>query len=472
MGTIASSGSATVTPKYSRFRRRLLLGVLVLVLAVAAGVWFVLTPRADGTATEVAAAEARLPDVEPAAPVLAVASSQAPAPDATVLAGELTPLLASPALGPGVAAQVVDVASGEVLFDQDGDTPSTPASTAKLLTAVAALTTLGPDATLETTVVAGATPGEVVLVGGGDPTLSRTVPSLTYPGAPTVADLAAQVRSGLPAGTQVTRVVVDNSLFEGPLTAGGWGPGDAPSTYAAPVTATAVDGARVSPSELQRSAAPGTDAGTALAVALGAPGATVALGDAPQGAPTLGTVRSAPVARLVEQALSQSDNLLTESLARHVALAGGRPATFDGAAEAVTDALSGLGLDVTGLSLADGSGLSTTDRVPVALLADLLTGAADGTLADASAVLSGLPVAGYDGTLAERGDDDPGTAPGSVRAKTGTLLGVHGLAGTVVTAEGRLLVFAVLADGAPANGLAAEAALDDVASALAACGCR
>jgi D-alanyl-D-alanine carboxypeptidase/D-alanyl-D-alanine-endopeptidase (penicillin-binding protein 4) len=472
VGTIASSGSATVTPKYSRLRRRLLLGALVLVLAVAAGVWFVLAPRGDGAATEVAAAEARLPDVEPAAPVLAALSSQAPAPDATVLAGELAPLLASPALGAGVEAQVVDVASGEVLFDQNGDAPSTPASTAKLLTAVAALTTLGPDATLETTVVAGSTPGEVVLVGGGDPTLSRTVPSLTYPGAPTVADLAAQVRNSLPAGTQVTRVVVDNSLFEGPLTASGWGPGDAPSTYAAPVTATAVDGARVEPSELQRSAAPGTDAGTALAVALGAPDATVVLGDAPQGAQTLGTVRSAPVARLVEQALSQSDNLLTESLARHVALAGGQPATFDGAAEAVTDAVSGIGLDVTGLSLADGSGLSTTDRVPVALLADLLTGAADGTLADVSAVLSGLPVAGYDGTLAERGDDDPATAPGSVRAKTGTLLGVHGLAGTVVTAEGRLLVFAVLADGAPANGLAAEAALDDVASALAACGCR
>jgi D-alanyl-D-alanine carboxypeptidase/D-alanyl-D-alanine-endopeptidase (penicillin-binding protein 4) len=209
-----------------------------------------------------------------------------------------------------------------------------------------------------------------------------------------------------------------------------------------------------------------------LAVALGAPRATVVLGEAPQGAQTLGTVRSAPVARLVEEALSQSDNLLIESLARHVALAAGEPATFDGAAEAVTDAVAGLGLDVTGLSLVDGSGLSTTDRVPIALLADLLTGVADGTLADASPILSGLPVAGYDGTLADRGDDDPQTAPGSVRAKTGTLLGVHGLAGTVITAEGRLLVFAVLADGAPANGLAAEDALDDVASALAACGCR
>jgi serine-type D-Ala-D-Ala carboxypeptidase/endopeptidase (penicillin-binding protein 4) len=472
VGTIASSGSATVTPRYSRLRRRLLLGLLVLVLVAAAGVWFAVAPRGDGTATEVAAAEARLPDVEPAAPVLAALSSQAPTPDAAVLAGELAPLLASPALGSGVEAQVVDVASGEVLVDQNGDDPSTPASTAKLLTAVAALTTLGPVATLETTVVAGSAPGEVVLVGGGDPTLSRTVPSLTYPEAPTVADLAAQVRSALPAGTEVTRVVVDDSLFEGPLTASSWGPGDAPSTYAAPVTAAAVDGARVSPSELQRSAAPGTDAGTALAVALGAPDATVVLGDAPQGARALGSVRSAPVARLVEQALSQSDNLLAESLARHVALATGQPATFEGAAEAVTDAVAGLGLDVTGLSLSDGSGLSTTDRVPVSLLADLLTGAADGTLTEASAVLSGLPVAGYDGTLAERGDEDPETAPGSVRAKTGTLRGVHGLAGTVVTADGRLLVFAVLADAAPANGLAAEAVLDEVASALAACGCR
>ena len=472
MGTIASSASTTVTPKYSRLRRRLVLGTLALLLVAAGGAWFAVAPDGDGAATEVAAAEARLPDVEPAGPVLAALSSEAPAPDAAVLAGELAPLLAAPALGAGVEARVVDVASGEVLLDQGSEDPSTPASTAKLLTAVAALTTLGPDTTLETTVVAGAAPGEVVLVGGGDPTLSRTVPSLTYPGAPTVADLAAQVRSSLPPGTEVTRVVVDSSLFDGPLTAAGWGPGDAPSTYAAPVTATAVDGARVRSGDLPRSGAPGTDAGTALAVALGVPGMPVVLGEAPQGAQTLGTVRSAPVARLVEQALSQSDNLLTESLARHVALARDLPATFEGAAEAVTDALAGAGLDVTGVSLADGSGLSATDRVPVALLTELLSGAADGTLPGTSPVLSGLPVAGYDGTLFDRGDEDPGTAPGAVRAKTGTLLGVHGLAGTVVTAEGRLLVFAVVADGAPANGEAAEAALDDVASALAACGCR
>ncbi|MGK5110612.1 MULTISPECIES: D-alanyl-D-alanine carboxypeptidase/D-alanyl-D-alanine endopeptidase [unclassified Geodermatophilus] len=475
MGTIASHGSTTVTPKYSRLRRRLVLSALAVLLVVAAGAWFLVGPGGsgdDGDATEQAVAAAELPEVDVAPPVLVGLTSQAPAPDADALAAELAPLLSSPALGTGVSAGVVDVAGGEVLLAQDAATPAVPASTAKLLTSVAALTTLGPEATLETTVVEGTTPGEVVLVGGGDPTLSRTVPSLTYPGAPTLADLAAQVESALPAGTPVTRVVVDNSLFEGPLTASGWGAGDAPSSYAAPITATAVDGARVRSGDPARSGQPGTDAGAALATALGVPGVPVALATAPEGAQVLGTVSSAPVARLVEQTLSQSDNVLAEALARHVAIARDQPATFEGAAQAVTDALADAGLDVTGVQLSDGSGLSMEDRLPVALLADLLTGAADGSLPEASAVLSGLAVAGYDGTLAERGDDDPATAPGVVRAKTGTLLGVHGLAGTVVTLDGRLLVFAVLADGAPANGAAAEAALDDVAAALAGCGCR
>ncbi|OMQ12112.1 D-alanyl-D-alanine carboxypeptidase, partial [Modestobacter sp. VKM Ac-2676] len=172
--------------------------------------------------------------------MLAELSGSAPLPDPAVLGGVLTPLLADPALGSGLSAQVVDVATGEVLFDLGGTDPGTPASTAKLLTGLAVLTTLDPVETLTTTVVAGASPGEVVLVGGGDPTLSTTAPSQDHPGAATVAELAAEVQQAL-GGTPVTRVLVDNGLFTGPLTAAGWGAGDAPSTYAAPVTATAVD---------------------------------------------------------------------------------------------------------------------------------------------------------------------------------------------------------------------------------------
>jgi D-alanyl-D-alanine carboxypeptidase/D-alanyl-D-alanine-endopeptidase (penicillin-binding protein 4) len=472
VGTIASSGSTIVTAKTGRFRRRLAMGILGLVLLLVAGVvglGVLLTGGGGDSAEAVEVPEAQLPDLAAATPVLASLTANAPAPDPAVLSAQLTPLLTAPGLGAGVSAEIVDVVTGDVLLDMDAADPAVPASTAKLLTAAAALVTLDPAATLETTVVAGATPGEVVLVGGGDPTLSRTSPSLSYPGAPTVADLAAQVVAAIPAGTPVTRIVVDNSLFSGPLTASGWGAADAPSSYAAPVTATAVDGARVSPGSQARSGQPGVDAGSALADALGAPGAAVVLGQAPAGAETLAAVRSAPVARLVEQALSMSDNVLAETLARQVALARDLPASFAGAAQAVTEALADAGVDVTGVALFDGSGLSQQDRIPAGVLTAVVTGAADGSLDGASALLSGLPVAGYDGTLFDRGD--AGAAPGTVRAKTGTLLSVHALAGTVVTTDGRLLAFAVVADGSGGE-VAAESALDDVAAALAGCGCR
>ena len=474
MGTITSSGSPVVTASYSRFRRRLILGALVVVVVASIVTTALVVTRKDSAATPAvaAAASADLPRIGDPAPVLAALSATAPEPTPGALQAQLAPLLSAPTLGTGVSAQVVDAASGDVLLDQDSGSPSTPASTAKLLTSVAVLTTLDPAHTLATTVVQGATPGEVVLVGGGDPTLSRTAPSQSYPGAATMQDLATQVTAALPAGTAVTRVVVDNSLYSGPLTANGWQPGDSPSSYAAPVTAAAVDGARVSPGSTTRSGQPGLDAGVALADALGAPSATIALGQAPAGAKTLATVHSAPIARLVEQALSQSDNMLAEALARQVALARNLPGSFEGSAKAVIAALTDAGVDTTGVTLQDGSGLSRNDRVPAATLAKLVRGAADGSLGTGADFLSGLPVAGYDGTLADRGDNDPKTGPGTVRAKTGTLLGVHALAGTVVTADGRLLAFAVLADGATGSETAAENALDDVAADLARCGCR
>ncbi|WP_246080912.1 D-alanyl-D-alanine carboxypeptidase/D-alanyl-D-alanine endopeptidase [Modestobacter altitudinis] len=463
-------------PGRTRSRRRVVLVAALLALVlVAAGVLVTLrlTDRGGSTVAEDAeqVPDAVLPELSGPGPVLTELSADAPLPDPTVLAGVLSPLLAAPAIGGGLSAQVVDVATGQVLFDQDAADPSTPASTAKLLTGLAVLTTLDPTDTLTTTVVAGSTPGQVVLVGGGDPTLSSTAPSTDYPGAATVADLAAQVGQAL-GGQPVTGVVVDNSLFTGPLTASGWGADDAPSSYAAPVTATAVDGARVEPGESQRSGSPGTDAGRALAAALGAPDVPVELGQAPAGAPTLGTVESAPIDRLVEEALNASDNLLAESLGRQVAIARGLPASFDGAAEAITAALTDAGLDTTGMDVHDASGLSQDDRVPAQLLVDVVRVAADGSIDHADGLLSGLPVAGYDGTLAERVVAGGQAGPGTVRAKTGTLLGTNDLAGTVLTADGRLLAFAVMADGTVGSLTAGEGSLDVVADALAGCGCR
>ena len=89
-------------------------------------------------------------------------------------------------------------------------------------------------------------------------------------------------------------------------------------------------------------------------------------------------------------------------------------------------------------------------------------------------MLSGLPVAGFDGTLARRYRHRPVAAGRrAVRAKTGTLLGVSALAGLVRTADGRLLAFDLTADAVPLGATrAAERALDRLAAALASCGCR
>jgi D-alanyl-D-alanine carboxypeptidase/D-alanyl-D-alanine-endopeptidase (penicillin-binding protein 4) len=86
-------------------------------------------------------------------------------------------------------------------------------------------------------------------------------------------------------------------------------------------------------------------------------------------------------------------------------------------------------------------------------------------------VLTGLPVAGFTGTLDERFDSPAATdGVGLIRAKTGSLTGVSSLAGTVVARDGTAYAFAMMADDVP-NAVAARSALDDAAAALARCGC-
>ncbi|MDQ3735784.1 MAG: D-alanyl-D-alanine carboxypeptidase/D-alanyl-D-alanine-endopeptidase [Actinomycetota bacterium] len=420
----------------------------------------------------VALPEPVLPDLTLPAPALTDDLGDEPLPDPAVLATALAPALADRRLGGRLLARVVDVTDGQILFDSGGDQPTTPASNLKLLTAFAALTTLDPGLRLQTRVVVGEAPGQIVLVGGGDPTLSRTAPSLSYPEAATVIDLAEQVLDK--SGGQITAIVVDGSLYTGPTVSPEWRTGDAPSTYAAPITAAMVDGGRSSAGSRSRSSTPDLDAGAALAAALGLPDLPVIAGVAPPTAELIAEVDSAPVSRLVETMLAFSDNMVAESLARQVAIARGKSADFAGAAAAVSEAVAAAGLDVTGMQILDGSGLAAQNSVTPKLLTDLLRAVA---IEDAdprlAAIASGLAVAGYDGTLFERYAGGPAVGAGSVRAKSGTLNGVNALSGYVVTADGRVLAFALIADQLPAGPLiGGEPVLDAVAGILAACGCR
>ncbi|HEX5497307.1 MAG TPA: D-alanyl-D-alanine carboxypeptidase, partial [Mycobacteriales bacterium] len=107
------------------------------------------------------------------------------------------------------------------------------------------------------------------------------------------------------------------------------------------------------------------------------------------------------------------------------------------------------------------------------LLVQVLRAAASSSHPALHALFPGLPVAGYDGTLSGRYRTGPAAASaGMVRAKTGTLDGVSTLSGVVQDADGRMLVFAFMADRVPLGGtLDAEAGLDELAAALGRCGC-
>src|SRR4029450_7480332 len=146
--------------------------------------------------------------------------------------------------------------------------------------------------------------------------------------------------------------------------------------------------------------------------------------------------------------LDESDNALTESLTRQAAYRKGSKAGFDATAAFVRDALSALGLDLSGVATVDASGLSRQNQVPARVLGDVMALGTSAKLAGMADTLRDLPIAGLTGTLATRFDEgQTHTGAGGAKAKTGTLTGVNALAGTVVTADGRLLTFAAIANG-------------------------
>ncbi|SCG58614.1 D-alanyl-D-alanine carboxypeptidase/D-alanyl-D-alanine endopeptidase [Micromonospora coxensis] len=481
-----------------RRRRRLLpvaAFVAVLLLALAGFAVLVrpgpvagwLGDEADPPAT------ARAPEPDPA-PVLAGPDAGAPQPTPDGVRAALDPLLGQPALGSRVNVSVADVTTGQSLFTRGGDDGTVPASVTKLATGVTVLEARGPGHRIPTRAVAGANPGEVVLVGGGDPTLAVDGKGF-YPGAARLDTLAAQVKQAL-GGTAPTRVIVDSTLFPGPVHAPGWDPDIPTGGYGAAITALMTDGARTDPETArrtfddthgaaQRDPQPDLAAGRAFARLLGLGDAPVTKGRAPAdaGASTgaapapgaeLGKVESLPMIRLVDIMISDSDNVVAEALARQVALARNQPASFSGGAAAMDAVLAELGLPADEITLSDASGLSRKNRISPSLLTDLIALAGKGDHPELAGIFGGLPVGAWSGTLGDRYRAAATKAgAGAVRAKTGTLTGVHAIAGLVTTAEGRLLTFAVLTDRAPAGDPdVTRQALDRITGALAACGCR
>lgn len=401
--------------------------------------------------------------------------SDGPVPDTSEIAALVKDLATDDRLGDSVRVAVNDAVTDEQLGASGPDTSATPASTQKLLTAIAALDAIAPGTTFPTTVEQ-PSDGVLVLRGGGDTLLAEGAGNENATnGRAGLGDLADQVADELNlTGETEVLLRVDDSLFTGPTISPSWDPSDVTDGYAAAVTALAVDGARLEDDEYApRAKDPSLAAGKIFAEQLTDRGITVSddvTRAEVEASPLVGVVHSAPIEDVVGFFLEHSDNSVTEAVGRLVAIEAGQPASYDGAINAVTATVTRLGVDLTGAKLMDCSGLGAGSHLSPNQLVDVLSLVTNPDNPRLRPAAVDMPIAGLTGTLDERFLGDPGA--GVTRAKTGSLPNVRALAGTTITADGRMLEFAILADDIPdENAWGAPFIIDNFVDELASCGC-
>ena len=378
-------------------------------------------------------------------------------------------------------AAVLNPATNEMIYDVGADIPSRTASVMKLLTAAAALETLGPNYRVETRVYADSQdPTKIYLVGAGDVTLSRTKPGQQsiYRDAPKLSSLAFQVNQYVstmeppenqtpsenpaqplpaepdaePFTQEITEIVLDSSLWGGAEGSGqwekNWNPEGITDGWMSQTSALQVDGDRNQPTQLTsvRSEAPVERAGEWFRESIGvnAAAASLSYGTAPADAEEIASVLSEPIKEWIRIMLLQSDNTVAEALARLVAYDVGLDGSdFESLTAAYKSALSNTGLNTQELVIEDGSGLSAYSSVSPKFVAELMELVVEG-YPNFENILNALPVAGESGSLENRfNQGEISEAAGKILAKTGWIRTGYTLAGTMTASDGTDLVFSV-----------------------------
>lgn len=365
-----------------------------------------------------------------------------------------------PRIGNDIGLLVVDARTGTVLAGHHADRLMQPASNMKIITAVTSLASLGPEHRFPTALLAGQREGHVFLRGGGDPLLTRQ----------DLGRLARRAAKVLDP-RRVVVVHVDTSLFTRATPAPGWHPAVIGSAVGE-VESLALAG--------DRGQNPARRAGEVFAAALRSLGLGARLGDngsPPASASEVARIRGHTVAESVAVMLQRSESAVSEVLFRQVALAAGHRPTWAGGQQSAREVLATLGLDVTGMRLVDGSGLSRRDAVSPRFLVSVLRVArieqADRFLAmfDPRA----MPVAGRTGSLTAaygRYSTAPSScASGDVQAKTGTIASTIALSGVARTHGAGRRLFSIIVNHRPVRypPLATRRAIDGLAATIVGC---
>lgn len=351
------------------------------------------------------------------------------------------------------AAIVVDARTGATLFAHNSTASLLPASVEKLAVSYTALRVLGPRSRFRTELVGvGSRSGRVwhgnlVLVGYGDPTLTRS-------------DLSRLARRFADTGIARVqgRIFGDDTYFDQQRDALGW-----KSSYVGiesrPLSALSVAGVPVASVDGSAAAA-----ARALADALRERGIAVSgpagKGRAPADALPIAFDLSQRLSNVVPRMNADSDNFVAEMVLKGLGATIAHPGSTAVGAKLVRSTLRSAGVRLAGVRIADGSGLSRFDRVTADALADILrAGASDRRTG--GLFVSSLAIAGVSGTLKARLATRP--TRGRIHAKTGTTNRASALAGFV----GRRYVFAIVQNGSPVPYWTARAAQDRFVTVLA-----
>lgn len=327
--------------------------------------------------------------------------------DPTNVAGIFERLTAGSALAnPSVV--VMDQLTGAVVYEKNANSLRKPASVLKLYSATAALTYLQPTQRFTTSTWIGLEPKSLVIQGSLDPWMSLSDPVAKKMGRTSIPRIEYNSLSALKESNSGS--IRNSTIYYSDLY----------SQDVANIKAFFVKhGVRAVMKEVSSTQA-------------------IQLSSEP-----ILSSQSPELQEMLAFALTWSDNVLTERIARLAAHAAGHPLNDEGVARTFNEVLAGLGVENKGIVIKDASGLSRDNRVSATQVGQLLLKIrSDSRFAP---LIGGLPIGGVTGTLRHRFIDTAPQAIGLVRAKTGTLNGTANLAGYVEAGD-REYVFVIIAD--------------------------
>lgn len=341
-------------------------------------------------------------------------------------------LLKSQALA-NPAMIVIDGTTGETIYEKNAYSQRIPASVMKILTGVATLDYLDPQASFNTTVSINPESKTVIIRGAYDPWISldhNTARKMNRASLPYIGFRTLSNVKEFNSGSLKNYKVIYSGLFS-------------------------QDVKNLKAFWAKRNFKPTMKAVTDDE-------AFMAMGE------QIVSENSPTVAVLLDWILLWSDNGISERLARLSAKAAGFSMDSKGVEKVFREILANQQIDSTQLIVADASGLSRKNKITAKLMGELLFKIRNNP--KYSLIYSGLPIGGVSGTLRTRFLTTAPSAIGLVRAKTGTLNGTATLAGYVESTD-REYVFVTLADDIAKGNTAlkkARAAIDRVLGRIAA----